>query len=279
MGPKRDFKNFNPFPGLRPFAPEESDLFFGREGESEEVLNKLLKNRFVTVIGASGSGKSSLIYCGVLPRIRDSKKKESQEWKILSFRPGNDPFGNMAEAISDFVAASGQKMIDRKIILSELLNNPKGIASAIQKFIVQSDEKVLVVVDQFEELFRYSTLLKKDSSLPPASKFVDFIVDAVTQSAVNIFTIVTMRSDFIGECAHYQGLTQLINNSNYLVPHMGRENYRAAIEGPVKYAGAGIDKELVETILSDIGDRTDQLPVLQHVMMRTWTYWQELDEP
>jgi hypothetical protein len=88
-----------------------------------------------------------------------------------------------------------------------------------------------------------------------------------------------MRSDFIGECAHFQGFTQLINNSNYLVPHMSRENYRAAIEGPVKYAGASIDLKLVETLLDDIGDQTDQLPVLQHALMRTWSHWQQLDEP
>jgi len=278
MVPDTDIKNFNPFPGLRPFAPEESDLFFGREGESEEVLGKLLKNRFVTVIGASGSGKSSLIYCGVLPRVRELTQKKSSEWKIISFRPGNDPFGNLADAFSDTIAENGQKEIDRETILTELRDNSDGIAAAVKKYIIQSDEKVLLVVDQFEELFRYSTLIKKDTSLAPASRFVDFMVNAVNQSTVNVFTIVTMRSDFIGECAHYQGLTQLINNSNYLVPHMAGENYRAAIEGPVKYAGAKIDLELVETILGDIGDRTDQLPVLQHVMMRTWSHWQELGE-
>jgi len=279
MGPKRDNKKFNPFPGLRPFAPEESDLFFGREGESEAVLGKLLKNRFITVIGASGSGKSSLIYCGVLPRVRELTNKESSVWRIISFRPGNDPFGNLADAISDNIASNGQKAIDRDAILTELHENTDGIAAIVRKFIAQSGEKVLLVIDQFEELFRYNDLVKSDKSLVPASKFVEFMVDAVSQSVVNVFTIVTMRSDFIGECAHYQGLTQLINNSNYLVPHMGGENYRAAIEGPVKYAGASMDKELVETLVSDIGERTDQLPVLQHAMMRTWSHWQELDEP
>jgi len=279
MGPKRDNKNFNPFPGLRPFAPEESDLFFGREGESEEVLGKLLKNRFVTVIGASGSGKSSLIYCGVLPKVRNLIMKESSAWRIISFRPGNDPFGNLADALSEDISANGQKNVDRNTILSELQDNPEGIAAAVKNLMIDSNEKVLLVVDQFEELFRYSTLGKADTSLAPTAKFVDFMVNAVSQSAVNVFTIVTMRSDFIGECAHYQGLTQLINNSNYLVPHMNRENYRAAIEGPIKYAGANIEPKLVEILLGDIGDRTDQLPVLQHAMMRTWTHWQELDEP
>ncbi len=278
MGPKTDKKNFNPFPGLRPFAPDESDLFFGREGESEEVLGKLLKNRFVTVIGASGSGKSSLIYCGVLPKVRTSKAKDTNSWRIISFRPGNDPFLNLAEAIADDIAISGKMAVDKNIILAELRDNPAGIAATIKKFLITPDEKALVVVDQFEELFRYSALGRADAVISPAARFVDFMVNAVNQTAVDIFTIVTMRSDFIGECAHYQGLTQLINNSNYLVPHMGRENYKEAIEGPVKYAGAKIDPALVEILLNDIGDRTDQLPVLQHAMMRTWSHWLELDD-
>ncbi len=278
MGPRIENKNFNPFPGLRPFAPEESDLFFGREEESEEVLGKLIRNRFVTVIGASGSGKSSLIYCGVLPKVRKQKIKDSSSWRIISFRPGNDPFGNLADAISEDVAASRNEKLDRNTIITELYNNPEGIAAAVKIFLVKSDEKVLLVVDQFEELFRYSSLGKANAMITPAARFVDFMVNAVNQSAVDVFTIVTMRSDFIGECAHYQGLTQLINNSNYLVPHMGRDNYREAIEGPVKYAGAKIDPKLVEILLNDIGDRTDQLPVLQHAMMRTWNHWRELDD-
>jgi len=278
MGPKIYNKNFNPFPGLRPFAPEESDLFFGREEESEEVLRKLIKNRFVTVIGASGSGKSSLIYCGVLPKVKKQKINKSSSWRIISFRPGNDPFGNLADAIYEDVAASRNEKLDRNTIITELHNNPEGIAAAVKKFLIKSDEKILLVVDQFEELFRYSSLGKANAMITLAARFIDFMVNAVNQSAVDVFTIVTMRSDFIGECAHYQGLTQLINNSNYLVPHMGRDNYREAIEGPVKYAGAKIDPKLIEILLNDIGDRTDQLPVLQHAMMRTWNHWRELDE-
>jgi hypothetical protein len=279
MGSKRDDKNFNPFPGLRPFAPDESDLFFGREGESEEVLNKLLKNRFVTVIGASGSGKSSLIYCGVLPKIRNLKTSESSAWRIISFRPGNDPFGNLADAMTENFSSPTQTRNDKNTVLSELKRNPDGITGAVWNLWGKSDEKILLVIDQFEELFRYGAIGKTDISLSTSARFVDFMVNAASLSSVNIFTIVTMRSDFIGECAHYQGLTQLINNSNYLVPHMGSENYREAIEGPVKYAGAKIDPVLVETLLKDIGDRTDQLPVLQHAMMRTWSHWRELDEP
>ena len=273
MGPIAESKKFNPFPGLRPFAPEESDLFFGRDAESEEVLNKLLNNRFVTVIGASGSGKSSLICCGILPRIRKLETRESSAWKIIYFRPGNDPFGNLADAMTE----TG-KDDKKEMILGELLGSPNGIAEAIKKLVAKDEGKVLFVVDQFEELFRYSLPGNINSSHATTAKFVDCIVNLVGQNAVNVFTIVTMRSDFIGECAHYQGLTQLINNSSYLVPHMGTENYREAIVGPVNYAGAKIDPKLVDILLGDIGNRTGQLPVLQHAMMRIWCRWQELDQ-
>jgi len=279
MGSKSETLNFNPFPGLRPFAPEESDLFFGRETESREVMDKLLRNRFITVIGASGTGKSSLIYCGVLPKVRDFERSDSSFWRILMFRPGNDPFGNLGTAILEHIVETGMQKVAVENIILDMHLTADGITETIKKYLIKKNEKVLLVLDQFEELFRYSTLSAGGDKGAQAAAFVGKIVSAVNQTASNIYTIVTMRSDFIGECAHYQGLTQLINNSNYLVPHMSRENYRQAIEGPVKYAGAEIDQKLVETILDDIGERTDQLPVLQHALMRTWTYWQDLDDP
>jgi WD40 repeat protein len=278
MGSRIKTEKFNPFPGLRPFFPEESDLFFGREEESGEVLSKLLKNRFITVIGASGSGKSSLIYCGVLPKIKKLSLNDASSWKIISFRPGNDPIGNLTEALIADVSETDQRKIDSQSVTLLLKENPNGLSEAVKNLMVTTNDKVLILVDQFEELFRYSTTGKGVVPGENAAKFVNLLENAVNQKAVEIYTIITMRSDFIGECAHFQGLTQLINNSNYLVPHMNRENYRAAIEGPVKYAGATIDNKLVESLLNHIGDQTDQLPVLQHALMRTWAHWQELDE-
>lgn len=278
MGPEINVTKFNPFPGLRPFLPEESDLFFGREGESEEVLGKLLKNRFVTVMGASGTGKSSLIYCGVLPKVK--KLSESGgTWKILTFRPGNDPIGNLAEIIIQSVNTGNTKESFKHEISAALMANPDALSVIVRDLVIRDNERVLILVDQFEELFRYSMSGTGSAPGQNAITFVNLLENAVSQRGVEIYSIITMRSDFIGECAHFQGFTQLINSSNYLVPHMSRENYRAAIEGPVRYAGATIDPKLVETLLTDIGDQTDQLPVLQHALMRTWSYWQELDDP
>jgi WD40 repeat protein len=275
----KDIKDFNPFPGLRPFGPEENELFFGRDTESGKVIAKLLKNMYVTVLGASGSGKSSLIYSGVLPKIRNLTIGESSLWKIISFRPGNNPFSNLAASLSKGISESGQKNIGEDIILSELIENREGFASLVKKYIIKPDDNLLLVIDQFEELFRYKSIGKSEASQSNAAKFVDFLVNAVIQPDANIFLIVSMRSDYMSECAHYHGLTNFINISNYFVPELGPENYRDAIEGPVKYAGARIEPQLVETLLEGILDQKGQLPVLQHVMMRTWARWKELNEP
>ncbi|HPI44005.1 MAG TPA: hypothetical protein PLH91_02135, partial [Tenuifilaceae bacterium] len=91
----------NPFPGLRPFHTSEAHLFFGREGQSEEVLTNLSQNKFVAVLGASGTGKSSLIYCGLLPTLYGGFLHNGKsKWKIVITRPGLNPIGNLAESIS-----------------------------------------------------------------------------------------------------------------------------------------------------------------------------------
>jgi|WetSurMetagenome_2_1015567.scaffolds.fasta_scaffold01722_6 WD40 repeat protein len=279
MRTKRDNKNFNPFPGLRPFTQDESDLFFGRGTQSEDLLEKLLKNRHVAVIGASGSGKSSLIYCGLLPKIRNLIIKESSPWRIISFRPGNDPYGNLAEALSENIQDSGKGKSEFNIFLSGLKDNIDCFADVAGKLKLLPEERVLIIIDQFDDLFRYNKLGKDDNALVSNSKFVDSIVKAVLQPPDNTYFVFTMRSDFIGACSHFQGLSQLINSSNYMVPRMIKENFREAIEGPIKLRGAKIETDLVETLILDIGDRSDQLPVLQHTMMRIWDQWQELDEP
>lgn len=153
MGPSTDISYFNPFPGLRPFASSESDWFFGRDAEIEEIYGKLLNNRFVTLIGSAGCGKSSLINCGVLPLIRHHHYDQSSEWKIIIFRPGNDPIGNMAVAIAEELPDTGNQT-DWRTIQSELYDTPDGIGAVLRKFFNNPAEKLLLVIDQFEDLFR-----------------------------------------------------------------------------------------------------------------------------
>ncbi len=273
MVPNRDIKNFNPFPGLRPFTPEDSNLFFGRENESNEIITKLLKNRYITVIGASGSGKSSLIYAGVLPKIRDLKNGKSSTWKFISFNPDSDPFGNLAGALSKAISESADKSIDKEIILHLLSDNTDGFSDIARKITADHDDNILLVVDQFDELFRYILPGNSDTSRTTAIRFVEFLINSVINPAQNVFIIITMRSEYLGECSHYKGLTKLVNNSNYLVSEMGSESLKEVIEGPVNFSKAKIDPELAMTIISDLNGMSGKLPVLQHAMMRTWEHW------
>ncbi|HCC70557.1 MAG TPA: hypothetical protein DEQ09_05330 [Bacteroidales bacterium] len=269
----------NPFPGLRPFRQEESDLFFGREGQSEEVLIKLKANRFVTVIGASGSGKSSLVFCGVVPGLCVSEGKEKDSWQVLSMKPGINPLGNMVKMIAGNTPSEMKQGLDSSIIEGIIRKDEKGIINAVNKLKVKKNIKTLIVIDQFEELFRYSETEKSGRKKEDNRYFMNLLVNSVADHDSGISVIMTMRSDYIGECAHFRGLTELINSSNYLVPQMNEDDYRKVITGPVEYAGAKIEDDVVELLISDIGGRTDQLPVLQHALMRTWENWKSMNLP
>jgi energy-coupling factor transporter ATP-binding protein EcfA2 len=261
---------FNPFPGLRPFTREESHLFFGREGQSKSVLTSLKSNHFVAVIGASGSGKSSLIYCGVIPALQNASE---ESWVAVTARPGTNPVRNLVSAISGSIGNG-----DFEGTHEQLVSGALSIHEWIRG-VLPAGQKMLLVIDQFEEIFRYRSTRLTSSEHEEVGRFVELIHDACTVGSDVVSVVLTMRSDFIGECSVYQDLTTLINKSNYLVPQMTREDFRRAIEGPVKVGGATIDPDLVEQLLDEIGDNTDQLPVLQHSLMRTWDYWMLQNDP
>lgn len=268
----------NPFPGLRPFQIDESHLFFGREGQSDEVLLKLSKSRFVGVIGPSGSGKSSFIYCGVLPILYGGFLTDaSPNWEVVVTRPGAGPIDNLAEALiknnPEYIAADPEERKIKRTIFSTLLRSSSlGLVEAVQQARRAEDINYLILVDQFEELFRF-----KDSTDPNSVNeslaFINLLMEAVNYPDSPIYVAITMRSDFIGECAQFPELTRKINDSHYLIPQMTREQKRRAIEGPVAVGDATIAPRLSQQLLNDLGDNPDQLPILQHALMRTWSYW------
>jgi hypothetical protein len=268
----------NPFPGLRPFNIEESHLFFGREGQSDEVLLKLSKNRFVGVIGPSGSGKSSFIYCGVMPILYGGFLTDaSPNWEVVVTRPGGGPIDNLAEALlknnPEYITADAEeKKIKRTIFATLLRSSSLGLVEAIEQTRKHGDVNYLVLVDQFEELFRFKDSLDPNS-VNETLAFVNLLIEASNYPDAPIYVAITMRSDFIGDCAQFPDLTRKINDSHYLIPQLTREQKRRAIEGPVAVGGAKIAPRLTQQLLNDLGDNPDQLPILQHALMRTWSYW------
>lgn len=268
-------QKYNPFPGLRPFTIEESQLFFGREGQSEEVLDNLAKNKFVAVVGSSGSGKSSLMYCGVVPILHGGFITEAgSKWKIFVSRPGNDPIGNLAREITLKSKNTNHSPINENLIQAILRTSSKGIVEALKHTgNTNNTDNILILADQFEELFRFKKKTETENALNDSYAYVRLLLEAVKQTDIPIYIVLTMRSDFIGECAQYQELTDLINTSHYLIPQMDRENLRLAITGPVAVGKGKISEKLVNELLNDLGDNPDQLPILQHALMRTWEFW------
>jgi hypothetical protein len=273
----------NPFPGLRPFTVEESHLFFGREGQSEIVLEFLAKNHFAAVTGASGSGKSSLIYCGLIPTLFGGFiTNAGSRWKIIAVRPGNSPIETMAEALArnEQVELVHEDVdIRKQILLSVLRRSSFGLVDAIRQMKIPENENILLIIDQFEELFRFKESRKDSTAFNETEAYIKLLVNAIRQKGYPIYVVLTMRSDFIGECSQFQELTKLINKSNFLIPQMTRNDFREAVLGPLAVGGAEIDSQLLHHILNSIEDKTDQLPVLQHAMMRTWEFWVHNNDP
>ncbi len=273
----------NPFPGLRPFSIEESHLFFGREGHVDELLVKLALNRAVTIMGYSGSGKSSLVYCGLVPVLYGGFMTEtSPNWQVVTTRPGSSPINNLAEAIVSLLVSSGRvhnddRSIQLAVVKSVLRSGQDGLTEVAKYLQNTTGENVFFLIDQFEELIRYRE--SGEDALNEAAHYVNLILQAVQQKDTPVYASLSLRSDYIGECAVFPGLTDMINRSNYLVPQMNRDQKRLAIEGPVAVGGGRITKRLVKKVLSDLGDHQDQLPIMQHAMMRTWEYWVANREP
>ncbi|MFP4024754.1 MAG: eIF2A-related protein [Thiohalospira sp.] len=140
-------------------------------------------------------------------------------------------------------------------------------------------QNILIVIDQFEELFRYKSGRKGQLAYNESEAFVKLLITAHQTTNLPVYIVLTMRSDFIGECSQFHELTELINDSNYLVPQMTRDDFRKAIEGPVAVGGAKIESQLVQQLLNEVSDNPDQLPILQHALMRTWNYWMEHSDP
>jgi WD40 repeat protein/tetratricopeptide (TPR) repeat protein len=268
-----DHQRANPFPGLRPFRSDEHHLFFGREEQTAALLQLLRTNRFLAVVGTSGSGKSSLVRAGMIAELHGGTMTQAgSTWEVMILRPGGSPIENLARAFVDADLYDAEDPNTRPRLLATLNRSRFGLVEAMkQSELIEPSTNLLVVVDQFEELFRFRQ--QGVDSEETAAAFVNLLLTASEQAECPIYVTITMRSDYLGDCSQIPGLAEAVNEGEYLIPRLERDQKRDAIEKPIGVGGAKIAPLLVQRLLNEVGDDPDQLPVLQHALMRMWDAW------
>ena len=261
-----------PYPGLRPFDRQESDIFFGREEQTDELLRRLSRRRLLAVVGVSGCGKSSLVRAGLLSGLEAGYMADTGvEWRIAALRPGSTPIARLADALLE-QRALGRELGDadkaRPFIEAVLRKGPLGMIEVWQETGLTDRTNLLVLVDQFEEIFRFQSAAQKDE----ADAFVGLLLAAAAQREAPLFIVFTMRSDYLGQCAVFSGLPEALNEAQYLCPKLSREQQQAAIAGPARVFGGRAAPELISYLLNSMAAKPRQLPVLQHLLMRMWTH-------
>lgn len=277
-----------PYPGLRPFEAEDQPLFFGREAQVSGMLRQLEDHRFVAVVGSSGSGKSSLVRAGLLPAVHEGFLLGTTDWLTVVIKPGHQPYRRLVRALRRATGAAGEASpiprddepltAEENAMIATLRRTDRGLVTALGELPVSPESRIIVVVDQFEELFAFRRAgMNRDSvaSRDEAAAFVGMLLRSASESAGRVWVVLTMRSDFIGDCETFLGLPEQISHSQFLVPRLDRGQMEEAIRRPAAVREGGFRSftfvdGLANRIINDAGDRPDQLPLMQHALMRTW---------
>jgi energy-coupling factor transporter ATP-binding protein EcfA2 len=279
-----------PFPGLRAFDVEDNQYFYGRDQHLAELLDRFDNQHFLAVIGPSGSGKSSLVRAGLLPELQGGNLAgTSSHWRIGTCLPGDNPMLALATAVASIAHPGGT----RPELLEKYANNVKltlqrssvGLLQAVGELGLADEESVLIVVDQFEELFTYRDKRQgAENWRDDTASFIDLLLEGLRQGAGHsgvvaaraqrqLYIVITMRTDFLEQCAEFRDLYDALNRGQFLVPRLNDEQQREAILGPLDAVGMTAQHAFVEKVLNDVRHARDELPVLQHALRRTWMQW------
>lgn len=281
--------DFSPFVGLRPFERDDSLVYFGRSEQVRSLLSLLSKQRFLAVVGSSGCGKSSLVRAGLIPALEGGFLVQDRDrWRIAALKPGEAPVGHLAKALIELAGtvdpqdAEGDLIRERERpdgspaqdlatrLTEEGIDTSLEILAAANR---AGQTNFLLLVDQFEELFRFGLSGGDPRAREQAETFAALLLRLSKQQRLPIYVCTTMRSDFLGDCDAFVGLPEAINAGQFLVPRLTRAQRRQAIEGPVRLAGGTIAPRLVDRLLNENLETRDDLPILQHLLMRVWDAW------
>ena len=250
-----------PYQGLEAFDEEHAEFFFGRERDVQRLVEKLKTTRFLAVLGASGSGKSSLVRAGLIPALRAGALPHSEAWTICVFKPGSRPLTSLTAKLLHL--SSGKHAMQST--LDEMAKDERTLHLAVAFALADIPAgRILWVIDQFEEVFTLCSDEKERASFLGNLIYAASIPDG--QSTV----LLTMRADFLPKCADWPELATLVASQQFLVSPMDADMLRQAIEEPARRVTLGFDPGLVDTILGDVASEPGALPLLEHALLELW---------
>ena len=261
-----------PFKGLQYFDETDSDLFFGREMLTAKIVRRLCESQFLSVIiGASGSGKSSVVRAGVIPSLKSggtlidgtTPPEGSVHWNVHTLTPTAHPL----EALATELTRTLESVTATATLMDDLMKDPRSLSLFLARSKHQSH--TLLVLDQFEELF---TLCRDEFE---REAFIDNLLMAIHSSNGDpghekLTVILTLRADFYAHLAQYPELRDAVAHQQEYIGPMTTEELRRAIEEPARRGHWVFEPGLVDLILRDVGDEPGALPLLSHALLETW---------
>jgi len=258
-----------PYLGLSAFQEMDAPFYFGRETFITALVQAVRTRKLVAVIvGSSGSGKSSVLFAGLLPRLR----KEGG-YQFATFRPGSQPFYSLAGALLPLLESGlseSDHLVETRKLAERLENGEINLAQVAERILEKAPEtrQVLLVVDQFEELYT----LCPDAELQKA--FIDELLATLEAHKArrnpSSVILVTLRADFMGQALAYRPFADALQEASLLMGPMTRQELHMAIEKPAEMQGAVFEPGLVERILDDVGEKAGNLPLLQFTLTQLW---------
>ena len=245
----------NPYKGLRPFAADDVGDFFGRDALIDELAQRLEQGaRFLCVLGASGSGKSSAVSAGLVPRLRGGEVAGLGDATIVEVMPGPEPLIELEAALLRVAHNPPASLIE------QLEGHPNGLRRAIERVLPENGGELVLVIDQFEELF---TLVADEHM---RAHVLESILLAATAPRSRVRVVVTLRADFHDRPLRYREFGQLLQDNITTVLPLSPEEVERAIAGPAEAVGAVVDPALVAEIVADVTDQPGALPLLQYAL-------------
>jgi WD40 repeat protein/uncharacterized caspase-like protein len=250
-----------PYMGLRAFAEENAQYFYGRESLTQTLVDELRHRSCLAVVGASGSGKSSVVQAGLMTQLRQGKQLPgSQHWWIGCFQPGAEPVKSLSRRLVD--PGTEKERAYQQLQIEGLLY--QGVEGLVQWLRSRPEPLVVFVIDQFEELFTLAAPIDRD-------RFLELLIGAVTYASDRFKLVLTLRADFIAPCLEIPELAKILQQSSVLVPpYLTEESYRQAIVHPAEQVGLQIESGLAEVLLSELNHSAGDLPLLQFVLEQLW---------